>query len=190
MKFRRRQYIVNAGLQMRYALIFIVIALLGNVCAVTVFNIKAFKKLDDIRWSTHLDIESLGELLTPLFISVNVVMIVFLAIVLTITGIWMIRKSSGPIYRMSKDIERFAAGDLSAHIGLREKDEFQDVAVQLNDMMKTLGGELVSIREQYHSLSLSLSNLENALKSGETSNCEGLLNDLSDLESRLEKFQT
>jgi len=189
MKFRRRQYIVHAGLQMHYALIFIVIALIGNVCAVAVFNVYALKRLDDIRWSTHVDIESLAAVLTPLFLSVNVIMIIFLAIVLTIFGIWIIRKSSGPLYRMSKDLDTFAQGDMSARIELREKDEFQDVATELNDMMKRLRGELVAIGEQYQSVSLSLSSLEDAVKSGDTSQLKELLKNLSELETHLEKFQ-
>ncbi|KPK36223.1 MAG: hypothetical protein AMK70_03135, partial [Nitrospira bacterium SG8_35_1] len=84
---------------------------------------------------------------------------------------------------------KFAQGDMSAHIELREKDEFQDVATELNDMMKRLREELVAIGEEYQSLSISLSSLEDAVKSGDTSHLKGLLKNLSELETHLEKFQ-
>jgi methyl-accepting chemotaxis protein len=189
MLFRRRRYIVNAGMQMRYTLAFICIALIGQVCAVVAFNVMAMKKIDEVMWSTHIDVKTTGELLHPLFIQVNVVAFVFILFLLILAGTWMIKKVTGPMYRMSKDLNKFSQGDMSAHIELREKDEFQDVAAQLNDMMKRLRGELVAIGEQYQSVSISLSNLEDAVTSGDTSQLKGLLKNLSELETHLEKFQ-
>ena len=189
MLFRRRKYIVNAGMQMRYTLAFICIALIGQVCAVAFFNAMALKKIDAVMWSTHIDIKATDELLNPLFMQVNITAFLFIIAFLAVAGIWMMKKVTGPLYRISKDLNKFAQGDMSVHIELREKDEFQDVARELNDMMQRLREELVAIGEEYQSVSISLSSLEDAVTSGDTSHLKGLLKNLSELETHLEKFQ-
>ena len=105
MKFRRRKYVINSGLQMRFSFLFIVVALLGNILAVGAFNMFSLKKLDAARWSTHLNIDSTGELLYPVFLYVNIGAFLFITMLFIIVGAWMLRKTTGPLIRMSKDIK-------------------------------------------------------------------------------------
>jgi methyl-accepting chemotaxis protein len=191
MKFMRRKYLIDQGLQMRYSILFIIIALAGNLCSVIVFNSLALKKLDSIMWSTHISVSTTADLLNPFFISVNVATFLFIAVLSIITGIWMIRNTSGPLYRMSKDIRKVAEGDLSTSVSLREKDEFQDVAETLNTMVGQLRSEFVAITGKYTDISKLLAGLESPSRKGEVSpeDYDALLKNISDIESRLNKFQ-
>jgi methyl-accepting chemotaxis protein len=187
----RRKYLIDKGLQMRYSILFVIIALAGNVCSVIVFNSLALKKLDSVIWSTHIGVGTTADLLNPFFISVNVATFLFISVLSIITGIWMIRNASGPLYRMSKDIRIIADGDLSTTVSLREKDEFQDVAESLNTMVGKLRSEFVAITGKYTDISRLLAGLETPSKKGEVSptDCDAILNNISELESRLSKFQ-
>jgi methyl-accepting chemotaxis protein len=191
MKFRRRKYLINAGMQIRYSILFVIIAVLGNICAVAVFNILASKKLDSVIWSTHISVASTDQLIGPLFIYVNAATFAFITILLILSGIWMIRNSSGPLFRMSKDINKIAEGDLSTNISLREKDEFQDVAIDLNQMTEKLREDFSLTKENCLNISKSLGTLKTLLAAGKISegNYDNVLENINDLKSGLNRFQ-
>jgi len=191
MKFRRRKYLINAGMQIRYSVLFVIIAILGNICAVAIFNILASKKLDSVIWSTHINVESTGQLIGPLFIYVNTATFAFITILLILSGIWMIRNSSGPLYRMARDINKIAEGDLSTNISLREKDEFQDVAIDLNHMTEKLRADFSSTKENCLNISKSLGTLKTLLAAGKISEgiYDNVLENINNLRSGLNKFQ-
>lgn len=191
MKFRRRKYLINTSMQIRYSVLFVFIAILGNICAVALFNTLASKKLDSIIWSTHINVESTDQLIGPLFIYVNAAIFAFITILLILSGIWMIRNSSGPLYRMAKDINKIAEGDLSTNISLRGKDEFQDVAIDLNHMTEKLRTDFSSIKENCLNISKSLGRLKTSIDAGKVpdSNYDTVLENINDLKSGLNKFQ-
>ncbi|MBC8413340.1 hypothetical protein H8E50_06690, partial [bacterium] len=104
MKFRRRQYIINAGMQMKYTLRFVLIALAGSLAATTVFNYYALKDLELAMYRTHTVHTTTADIIAPLFIYTNIVNIAFVLLLLVIIASWMMRKASGPVFRMSKDL--------------------------------------------------------------------------------------
>ena len=178
-------------MQIRYSVLFVIIAVLGNICAVAAFNTLASKKLDSVIWSTHINVESTDQLIGPLFIYVNAATFAFITILLILTGIWMIRNASGPLNRMSKDISRIAEGDLSTNISLREKDEFQDVAIDLKNMAEKLRADFSSTKDNCLNISTSLGTLKTLLDAGKISegSYDTVLENINNLKSGLNKFQ-
>ena len=191
MKFRRRNYVINSGLQMRYSFLFIIAALLGNICAVGVFNMLSLKKLEAARWSTHLNVESTGELLYPVFLYVNIGAFLFITLLFIIAGVWMLRKTTGPLIRMSKDINGITEGDLASQIVLRQKDEFKDVADELNEMTESLRSRFVNIKDKYESISQSVAMLEKDAgdREGTSTTCNSILKNIEGLEAEINKFR-
>jgi methyl-accepting chemotaxis protein len=191
MKFRRRKYVINSGLQMRFSFLFIIVALLGNILAVGAFNMFSLKKLDAARWSTHLDVESTGELLYPVFLYVNIGAFLFITLLFIIIGAWMLRKTTGPLIRMSKDIKRVTEGDLSSQIVLRQKDEFKDVADELNIMTEKLRGRFINIKDKYASISQSVAMLEKGPGDKEVTSTafNSILKNIEGLEAEINEFR-
>lgn len=156
MKFKRRRYVVNKSLQVRYTLFFVISCLLGSIIATIAFNYLALKKFEALIWRTHINVKTTGEIVKPIFMYINAIDTLFVSILLIIIGILMIRKTAGPIYRMITDIMKVANGDLSVDITLRQKDEFKDVANELNNMVRNLRGRLKVISEKYSGISRSI----------------------------------
>lgn len=190
MKFRRRTYINDAKLQMKFVTAFIIICLLGSILTSAVFNYLALKKLETLMWSTHISIKTTDELLRPLFINITIINFILVTAFLIITGLWMIRKTTGPLYRMLKDVQKVAAGDLSTDITLRQKDELKDVAHELNAMVKGIRDRFVAINNKYTDVSLSVKGLKSDLSDKETSMkaCKSLLNKIEGLETEINRF--
>ena len=162
MKYRRRRYIVSSGFQWRFVLGFVAAALMGSVVATALFNSFALKRLEELRWSAFVTVQSTGEVLKPLFIYANLFSFIFVAVLLVITGVLMIRKVNGPLYRIAEDLKMIGEGNLSSAIILRKRDEFRDVALALNEMLETLRVRFSDLRERYEEISQQLLELEMA----------------------------
>lgn len=54
-------------------------------------------------------------------------------------ALFITHRAAGSIYHLRRVIDEIRAGNLSARVHLREKDEFQDLARAFNEMMDRLG---------------------------------------------------
>ena len=135
MGLRRKKIILDTGFQWRFVICFILVALLGSVAATLFFNIFAMEILEELQWSIHLKAPSTADVLRPLFLDIILFNVIFLLILLVITGVWMLRRMRGPIYRITQNLRLIEAGNRSSTIVLRRRDEFKDVAEALNEMV-------------------------------------------------------
>lgn len=187
MKFRRRKYITDTKLQLKFTLLFVLVSFMASIISVAVFNFLAVGKMEALMWSTHLDMQSTGEIINPLFLYVNIGNVVFISVLLLITGIWMMKKTTGPLYRMSRDINRIADGDLSVNITLRQKDEFQDTAEELNRMTGSIRKGFEINNEKYEDVSKAIMGLEDG--GSMTENCKTVLKSIEGLKGGLGRFK-
>ena len=160
MIFKRRKYIVDKRFQGKFILFFVIISSFISIVATVVFNHIALKRLESIIWSAHISVKTTDEVIGSLFIYVNIIAFLVVSLLLILTGIWMVRKTSGFLYVLSKNIMRVANGDLSVSIGLRQKDEFNDVVSSLNDMIKKLRERFSDIKQRYGEISTYIRDIE------------------------------
>jgi len=191
MKHKRRRYIIDTRLQIRYALLFVLISLISNMVAVAVFNVLALKQLDALMWSTHISINSTDELVRPVFMFVNAANFLVVAVLLLMTGFLMIKKTTGPLIRMSRDIRKVTDGDLTATVVLREKDDFKDVAGELNSMTGQLRERFSNLKEHYEEISGPVQLLgETAVSGADTvKTCDAILKGIEGMEAELGRME-
>lgn len=184
MKFRRRRYIVDAELQLKLSLVFALSALTAGIAAAAAFNYFSLKKIEAVMWSTHIAVKDTGEVLGPVFLYTNIINFVFVFSMLIVTALWMMKKTSGPVGRMSRDMGRVADGDLSTEIALRQKDAFQDTAEELNNMVKHIRGWFINYRSRCRDISQLIAKLEKEVSSsGNTGKiCDSILDKIDSLE--------
>ena len=191
MRFRRRNYIVNAGLQMKITLLFVAVSLIGSIITTAAFNYFALNRLEGLMWSTHISIKDTGEIIRPLFINVNIINFIFVAVLLIIAVIWMMRKTTGPIFRMLKDIMKVRDGDLTVDIILRQKDEFQDTACELDAMLKRMREKFNNINEKHLHVSETIAELKKDINNPEIAvgKYNLILESIEGLEKELKRFE-
>jgi methyl-accepting chemotaxis protein len=188
MKFRRWKYITSAELQMKVTFTFIAISLMGSLASTFAFNFFALRKFEKLMWSTHISVKDTGELIRPLFIYINAANFLFVSLMLIIAIAWMVKIKSGPICRMNKDIKKISEGDLSVNIALRQKDEFQDVAAELNNMVGKTRERFSLIIDMYADISRSLPELKNMTERA-GSGYDSVLRNIGELEVEIGKFK-
>jgi len=191
MKFRRRKYLINKGFQLKPALIFAVLSLLGSFIATAAFNFFALKKLETVMWSTHINAKTTGEIINILFMYVNFASFLFISVLLVISAVWMTKKAAGPIYRMAKDISKITHGDLTLRITLRQKDEFQDTANELDSMLQNIRERFKTIHSSYMNISNSLRDVNKSTSDAEPhmTKLNSALSNIDNLEKELSFFR-
>lgn len=69
-----------------------------------------------------------------------------ISFILSLTlGLFLTHRLAGPLYRFEQTIKAILSGDLSIRIRLREKDEFQDLALLLNQAIIEMDQRLGAI---------------------------------------------
>ena len=136
--YRRRNYFINKDFQGRFVFMFVLLASIGGVMAVGLFNYLAQKRLDVIMYSIHIPAKRINELLSSDMLYANLFSF-FLVLFFLVFAINRLSISiAGPLYRIKKDLKEIAKGDLSFNITLRYKDEFKDFASEINSMIENL----------------------------------------------------
>lgn len=186
-KYKRKTYYIKNSAQSKFIFRFVLISIIGGLGAVTAFNILAYKKIDSVLYSMRLPNISPGGLLWNEMLYTNIFVVIFTLIIFAITARSLYIKVNGPLKKMTCDINKIAAGDLSFKITLRDRDEFKDFAVELNKVINNFNSKFSEISEINHKI-LSLTEKNTANKEPHPSLNE-IKNSISDLENVIGSFK-
>ena len=75
---------------------------------------------------------------------------VFSVVVGTIASLFFPKNIAGALYRIEQDVQRIAEGDLTVQINLRSGDEGGPLAGQLNQMVASFRGTIISVQDSVH----------------------------------------
>lgn len=89
---------------------------------------------------------------------IGIIILIFAALT-----VFMSHRIAGPIFNIKRGIRRIATGDLSVNIHLREKDEFHDVAEELNTLTVQFRDNIVILKENSALLEEHLFRLQQAV---------------------------
>jgi len=165
-RIKRRKVLVNSRFQLKFAFGFIIAALIGSISSTALFNYLATIRLEQLQWSVHISAQSTGEELQQIFWYVNIGSLVFVSILFGITGFLMLRKMNSPIFQLIKNIESIKNGDLSKTIILRQKDEFTNVAKNLDDMKGQIKRRFAGSKREYGEISYAIQEMEKEVIKG------------------------
>jgi len=166
---RRRNYFIHKDFQSRFILRFVLTTTVWAVAAIALFTYFARKRLQDALYTTHLQVSTPGELLMSSTVAAHAIAILLFVLLLAYS-IYKLRKNLAvPLYMLRKDITRIADGDLATAVSLRDADEFQDLASNMDAMRKELGLKLIKIKEGHAVLASAVSDLQRAVLKGNSS---------------------
>jgi HAMP domain-containing protein len=167
--FFRRMYFIDKKMQTRFILKFVIIVICWAVATVGVYTYLVAKKLDSIRYSSHIDIKTTGDLLLPITLGTFLISLLIFAAILAyvMRSIW--KRLSPPLYSIKKDIARIASGDISSEVTLCKGEEFHDLAGELEQMRRKLRENIVLLKERQQALSAATAAVDNTFIAGNLS---------------------
>ena len=137
--YKRKQYIVKKGFQLRYVGRIVAVAVLSAVISGYTIYYNAWVQLGGKLAYVYPQ----GQL-SHIFRSVNTSLALNMVFVLMLCiglGIIFSHRIAGPINRMTRFLESLKDGDYSQRITLRKKDELKDLAEAMNKLAEKLERE-------------------------------------------------
>lgn len=160
----RRTYLINRRLQYRFILSFVLMVICWGLATVGAYMYLVDRKLDAIRYSSHVDIRTTGELLLPITLWTHAVSLLIFAVILAVAIrlVWM--RLSPPLFSIKKDLARIASGDLAGDVSLCRGEEFQDLACALEGMRAALRQQMSQLKERQRAVAEATTAVERAVE--------------------------
>ena len=165
-KYRRKNYLINKEVQIKYALL--TILLLASYSVILLMTIFApyFMALDA---GLPLREQAAAAEIILLFHRNLWVGLSAIIILCGIYTIFITHKIVGPVFVFTRLARDVTSGDFNRRIYLRKRDDFHNVADDLNSMVDTIEASLLDIDKDYKKLLSYASELETQLKSKDVS---------------------
>jgi methyl-accepting chemotaxis protein len=183
-KFKRRNYFIDKVVQGRFIAGFSAASLAGGVAAVFCFRYFAQKKLDATLYTMRLPDVPIRNLLMGEMVMTTILTALLVVLLFVITARLVFARIEGPLKKMAGCLARITAGDLRSEVKLREEDEFQEFAEEVNNMVQTMNSRLSQLGFQAE----KIANLGN--RAGEEENvAERIRHHLSLMKKEMQVFK-
>jgi methyl-accepting chemotaxis protein len=131
----RRHYLADSEFQSRFISRFVFAMVVGMAASIMIFNHLAMIELESLKWRMVIFENTLADVIMPYVVYISI-----FATVLTFSLLWVVsrylhRDVIGVIYRLKKDMEDVAGGNLRLRIGLRKADPFKETARELDKVV-------------------------------------------------------
>lgn len=140
----RRQYFIKKGFQTRLtAIVILLVIIVANVTGGIVYTLL---NTDTGRMGivALFGAGSSEDLLLPSIIAAEVISIALVALVC----LFVTHRMAGPVYRFEKVIEDLRKGRLDFSFRVRERDEFQELALALDAMISEYREKISRVKDE------------------------------------------
>ena len=186
---KRRRYFLDKGAQGRVVLWFVFFAVLGTVCAVGIFTYLGNLQLEKVAYAMSIPKTTTGALLASEMLFASLCAVLFIALSFGFASRRIFARINGPLVRFAVDFLKIGKGDLRVTVTLRRKDEFQDFAETVNDMVTELNRKISRISRTDRSLVAFLDSNPGVTYGGKSA-LQELDRLVTDLETELAGFKT
>ncbi len=190
----KREALLERGYEMWFGLKYCLLTLAGFAAFALFLYLAAGRDLGRSYGEAIYTIYNLKvNILSLMLASVYSVVILVLTVVFTaLVSIFFSHKIAGPLFRLARDLERLASGDITGKTFFREKDQFAMLATEKNNMAGRLAGlvsdsarDFAFLRETCSELSQKVSAMGSA-----GANEEEIRARLKELKRRAERIRT
>ncbi len=146
MRKRRRIRIVRMGFQRNFILKFCAIIILSDLIISAVVYVLSMPSTTTVFENSRLTIKSTADFILPILILSSLMAVIVAVLVTIIVTLFISHRIAGPLYRLETDIAEVNSGNLKVEIRVRKKDELQDLAKSLNQMVTITRYTIAEVR--------------------------------------------
>ncbi|MCG8685312.1 MAG: HAMP domain-containing protein [Desulfobacterales bacterium] len=147
-RYKRRQYYIKPGFQTRFTILFLSILIMGGVVSLGLTLAFTQDSLTSTYVDSKLVIQNTSLAIMPSVIFTTVLTTLGIGSIAALFFLVISHKIAGPIHRFELDIQRVAKGDLATRIRIRKNDQFQELAISLNQMISALNERVLEIKKE------------------------------------------
>ncbi|MFQ5329458.1 MAG: hypothetical protein ACE5D4_05650 [Thermodesulfobacteriota bacterium] len=178
----RRRFFINKGLQSRFILIFALIVVVAFLLNWQLVYYMVDKELAVELYKSHIKIRTTGEIIKPVLIKMNMVLIPLLAVVTASAVMLLTRAIELPIAGFRDAVVSFGEGRLDTRF---TGEAPGDLAAGFNALAERYEGSFVKIEEEISALEDVAARLEDRVKQPEPP-----VSEMSDMARALDSINT
>ena len=176
---KRKIKYIKKDFQRGFILKYCIIACLSMVLA----SILVYWLTSDTVTATYryhrISLQPTSDVIAPTLVASYASVLLFLILATVHTTLYISHKIAGPLYRLEEDIKLIADGNLSIRIRLRQEDQLQDLATQINQLVDNL-------EKKMFLLQIKIDSLSECLNSPETNTFE-IKNEIANLKAEIDQ---
>lgn len=178
---RRKNYYINREFQGKFILKFCLLILAGSLISGAIIYGMSRATVTTAFVNSKLTIKSTADFILPAVLLSSAVVILMIGIATIAITLFTSHRIAGPLYRIEKDINEIASGNLKITLSLRHGDEIKPIATSLNVMVGSLKEKIQAIRE-------NLIQLENEIDRSPGPASENIKNRIKSAKDAINKF--
>jgi len=183
----RRQYFIDRSFQASFIFKFCIVVILSSIIiAGAIFLLSQGSTTVAIE-NTQVVVKKTADFIAPIVSWVLIIVTILSAIVVGLICLFVSHKIAGPLYRIKKEVETLADGNLKANFNIRSSDQLQELAKSLDKMVKSIKGNRKEIVSKLDNLRTFLREKDYSIQSSDESKVVELL---SEVESSIDSFKS
>jgi len=146
---RRRNYFIKKKFQMNFIVKFGLLLLLESILIIALFMYISKNTLTTGYAHSILKVENTQNFFIIPFTLVSLICFTAIGLAGMIVFTLFSHRIAGPLYRFEKILQQIGAGDLTANVKLRKKDQLVEFEKLINILVNTLDNRMGNIKRDY-----------------------------------------
>ncbi len=149
---KRRNYFIDKNFQSKFILRFCLIVVMSTILTSWLLLHFSSNSNTVAIENTKVIVKSTRDFILPIIIHTVIVVSCFTAMAVAALTLLMSHKISGPLFRLTKEIDALENGDLGRTFTVRGEDQLQNLAKSLRKMNSSLNSHYAELKEKFSSL--------------------------------------
>jgi methyl-accepting chemotaxis protein len=155
--YKRRQFFIKKEFQFRFISRFCLLILIGGMLSTGLILYFSQGNLTSLFSNSCLVVTDTAFFILPAVLYTNLVTIVIISLSMIALTLFVSHKIAGPLFRLEKDINVIAEGNLNFTVKLRKGDQLRELSEDINHMTKCLNNKVASIQAGLEQIRMSAS---------------------------------
>lgn len=143
---RRKNYYIGKKFQKKFIMKFCALIIMGSFISGAIIYLMSKATVTTIFENSRLTIKSTADFILPAVVLSSAVMIILIGLATIAVTLFTSHRIAGPLYRIEKDVDDVAAGNLKKTFNLRTTDEMKSIAASLDAMVRSLRSNVVAVK--------------------------------------------
>ncbi|MDB4349535.1 hypothetical protein OAA99_01115 [Omnitrophica bacterium] len=184
---RRKHYFIDKGFQTRFIVKFCLLIISASLLtgALTYYFNRQTTTVafDDLK----VVVKSTADFTLPIMLQILTTVTLVVGMATIMIALFTSHKIVGPIYRLNIELDKIKSGDLSSTIHIREKDQLQKVASELEEVRIGFKDSINVLNENWGSVKTNLKKLTEEAKDDKTK--RGIADNIEKIDAELARFK-
>lgn len=146
-KKRRKNYFIKKKFQVNFILKFCGLLVAGSFLSGLIIYVMSRNALTTAFENSRLVIKSAVDFIMPAVLLSSLTVIILIGLAAILVTLYVSHRIAGPLYRMEKDAQEVASGDLKKRFIIRGTDELKALAESLDEMAQNLKSSIGAIKD-------------------------------------------